>query len=164
MYKLNRPQKGFSLIEVLIVTSVLVLLTGGAIAIYIRCLNAWEEGSLEASLQRKASTAMEKMVRGIDGTKGIREAKSVTFPDSSTIQYTSGIDDQQRSFHLSTDEIIYTSASGVESTIAEDVRTAPAGLTFSAAGDLVTINLGMEGRIMDRIIPVNLTTEVTLRN
>ena len=167
MYRLKYCQKGFTITEILVATSVIALLVGGTIAIYIRCLKVWEEGSMEASLQRNANTTMEKMVRGIDGMDGIREAKLVALPNANTIQYTSGIDSKERSFYLNGSQIMYdpdTSISGDEYSITDNVRTSPAGLTFTISGNLVSINLGMEGRIMDKIIPVNLHTEVTLRN
>ncbi len=53
-----------------------------------------------------------------------------------------------------------TSASDDESSIAENVT----GLTFAVSGSLVTIDLNLEGQVIDRKINVDLSTQVKLRN
>ncbi len=164
---MNRYQKGFTIIELVIVTAIMGLVIGGVIAIYIMGTTAWKEGSVQVALQRGGSIAVEKMIRGVDGTNGIREASSVELYTSDTvynvIRYTSGIDSQERSFYLSSGEIMYdpnTSISDDEFSIAENVT----GLTFAVSDSLVTIDLNLEGQVIDRTIKVDLSTEVKLRN
>ena len=170
---MNCYQKGFTIIELLTVMAIMGLVIGGVITIYIMGATAWKEGSVQVALQRGGSIAMEKMVRGVYGTNGIREAKhntdsepnNVTLHSGNTeIQYKSGIDNVTRRFYLSGSEIWYDSdtSPGGGDCIAENVT----GLTFSPSliDNMVTINLGMEGQVIDKTIKVDLSTEVKLRN
>ncbi len=84
-------RKGFKIIEFLIAAAIVLLLIGGALAIYTMCLTAWKEGSEQIALQREASISMEMIIRGVGlgtdeifGMDGIREgsASSVTRPNS----------------------------------------------------------------------------------
>jgi len=167
MVRFTYGQRGFTVVEVLIAVVIMALVITGAISIYMMSITAWREGSTQIALQRTASIAMEKMVRGIDGRNGIREASSVTRPNDTTIKFTSGIDAQERSFYLSGSEIIYdpdTSTTDDEFPIVENIRTTPSGLTFVVSGAVVTINLGMQGMVRGKAIDINLSTSVKLRN
>ena len=160
--------KGFSFVELLVAVVISLLIVGGAIAIYLTCLTSWKEDSIQAFLQRQASITLEQMVRGISGNDGIREASSVNIPNSSTIEYTSGIDSVTRSFYLvESAQIIYDpniSVSSDEYSIVDNVRTGPEGVTFSENGGIVTINLGLGKQVLDKTISVDLTTQIKLRN
>jgi len=126
-------------------------------------LSAWREGSTQITLQREASTVMEKMVRGVDGQNGIREASSVTTPTSDCIQYISGVDGQERSFYLDGTDIMYdpdTSTASDEYSAAEDVS----GLAFSVSGDIITVDLNMLRAAGPRDMTLNLSTVIKLRN
>ncbi|MFC1644244.1 hypothetical protein ACFL5C_02895 [Candidatus Omnitrophota bacterium] len=145
----------------------MVLVMLGVIAVYLVAQTVWIEGNARINLQRQARTAMEEMVRGVDGTDGIREAASVTISGGTNIQYTSGVDGTERSFYLSGDEIMYdpdTSSGGDEFSIGENVRTTPSGLSFSESDDVVTIDLSMEDQVGDKTISVDLSGQVKLRN
>lgn len=158
-------RQGFTLIELSIVMLIIVLVIGGVMFVYTMSTTAWKEGSAQIILQREGSIAMEKMVRGINGTNGIREAGSALTSVSNTkIEYTSGIDDRERSFRLSGSEIKYDpntiDPNDVELIIAEHVT----GLEFTISGDIVTIELSLMDEVVDRPINVDLSTNVRLRN
>lgn len=155
-------RKGFTIIELLISMAIMLLVIGGALAIYITCLTAWKEGSVQIVLQRGGSIATEKMVRGVDGTNGIREASSAT-SSTNAITYTSGIDGKERKFYLSNGKIWHdpdTSAVGTDPSIAENVT----GLRFAVNDSVVTIELSLAGKVIDKDINVDLSTQVKLRN
>ena len=167
MIKHNHFIKGITLIEMLLAVTLMCLLLGVVIAIYSMGATAWKEGEIMIPLQRNASFAMEKMARGTNGADGIREARTVTLTSASEIQYTSGIDSVMRRFYLSGSQVMYdpdNSLVGDEIAIVDNVRTNPAGLTFSVSGDVVTISLTLEDRVRDRIVNIELKTNVTLRN
>ena len=156
-------RKGFTLIELLIAAAIMLLIIGGAMAIYLMSITAWKEGSVQIALQRKVSMATEKMVRGVDGTNGIREATSVGLYSSNTeIQYKSGIDDLTRRFYLNSGKIWYDSdtSPGGGDCIAENVT----GLTFSVSGNIVTIELSLMDEVIDKDINIDLVTKIKLRN
>ena len=166
-------KKGFTLVEALVASAIIVIVIAGSVAFYLMAYSAWIDCSKRMPLQRKASLAMKKMVRGVDGRNGIREAESVNSPNSSTVCFRSGIDSQVRSFYLDSDEIFYdptppvTICSGSTSSIANDefvIAENVSGLIFTVTGDIVTINLGMQNRVKDKSINVNLRTEVKCRN
>ena len=173
-------REGFTLVEILIAITIMGLVVGGAISIYLMSITAWKEGSVQIALQREGSLAMEKMVRGLYGRNGIREAQSVVIPNANTIRYTSGVDGVERSFSLDvldidndgyTDEIFYNPDSpvinGNEVFIVEKKDSRPnlvVGLTFAVSGSIVTINLGMQDKVRGKDINVDLSTSVKLRN
>ncbi len=166
-------RKGFTLIELLIATAIMLLIIGGTMTIYLMSITAWQEGSMQIVLQRKGSIAMEKMVRGVDGRNGIREAKAgsvtcVNTTSEKSIQYTT-IDGKKRKFYLSGSEIIYdpdTLTPGDHFSIAKYVETPSVDdePLFAVSGNIVTINLVMEEEVMDKPINVDLSTQVKLRN
>ena len=163
MDRFKYSQTGFTVMETLLAAFILVFVVGCAAIVYLMSVTTWKEASAQISLQREASAAMEKMVRGVDGTDGIREAGNVII-GSGIITYTSGIDSGQRKFYLSDGKIMYdpdTTTPDDEFSIAQNVRAS--GLTFSN-GNIITIDLGMSKQVIDKNIDVDLTTKVNLRN
>ena len=164
---INSNSRALTIIEVLVASAIIIVVIAGSLAFYLVARTAWIDCSKRVPLQRKASLAMEKMVRGVDGSNGIREADagSVIISDSSTkIEYTSGIDAKERSFYLSDSKIIYdpdTVATGDEFDM---ITGKVSSLTFAVSGDIVTINLGMQDAVKDKSINVDLQTEVKCRN
>jgi len=149
--------------ELLIAVTITTLMVAGILAVYLKSLTAWHEGSVQLTLQRKSSMVMERMVRGVDGTNGIREAGNITVPNSYTIQYASGVDGTERSFYLSGSDIMYdsdTSLADDESSIAEKISS----LTFTLSGNMVTITLNMQEAVRDRNLQIDLTTRIKVRN
>jgi prepilin-type N-terminal cleavage/methylation domain-containing protein len=153
-------QKGFTIVEVSLATVIMLLVVAGTAAVYLMAMTTWHEGGAQVMLQRGASIAMEKMVRGVDGTDGIRESQSVAC-SSGSIQYTSGIDDKTRRFYLSNGEIWYEDPDETgDVSIAENVS----GLTFTLSNDRVIITITMADQIRDKSITADLSTQVKLRN
>lgn len=163
MYHNVNNRKAFTLIELLIASLIGTLVVAGVWFIYLMSTNIWKEGYVQVTLQQEAGLAMDKMVWGMDERNAIREASSVSIPNSYTIKYTSGIDSVERSFYLENGEILYdpdTSSTDDEYAIAEDVSS----LTFSQTGDVVTITLNAQQDVRGKYINVLLTTRVALRN
>lgn len=153
--------------ETLLSSFILIFVVGCGVAVYLMSLTTWKEGSAQISLQREASAAMEKMVRGVNGMNGIREANTVSIISGSTIRYTSAIDSVQRSFYLSSGKIMYdpsTTVADNEYSIAENVRSNGLSFSLSADSKIVTISLGMGTQVRDKNIYVDLATKVQLRN
>lgn len=149
--------------ELLIAATITTLMIAGILAVYIKSLTAWHEGGVQLTLQRKSSMVMERMVRGVDGANGIREAGNITVPNSYTIQYASGVDGIERSFYLNGSDIMYdpdTSLAGDEFSIAEKIGS----LTFNLSGNMVTISLNMQETVRDRNLQIDLTTRIKVRN
>lgn len=154
---------GFTLTELMIAILIMALVMTGTVYIYLMSLSAWKEGSAQIMIQREASAVMEKMVRGVSGQNGIREASSVIAPTSDSIQYVSGVDGVERSFYLSGTDIIYdpdTSTASDEYSVAEYVS----GLIFSVSGDVITVDLNMLRAAGRRDMTLSLSTVITLRN
>ncbi len=69
-----RQQHGFTLLEVVFTLIVAVMLIGGVFLVYLMSIRSWEEGARNASLERTAGIIVEKIVRGVNGRFGLREA------------------------------------------------------------------------------------------
>lgn len=173
----SNSRKGFTITELMIAILIMMLVVGGALAIYIMSQTAWYEGSTQIALQRRGSLAMEKMVRGVNGRYGIREGRSgtLTLAGSNRIEVAVDMndpptpgdpsDDTTISFYLVDDEIFYdpdTSTAGDEVSIVDDVTS----LNFQTLGTTrrVGIDLSLGRRVLGKLINVSLTTNVTLRN
>lgn len=143
----------------------MVLVVAAAIAAYLAGQTAWREGGAQIALQRRGSITMEKMVRGVDGRNGIREAKAVsTSGGGDTIAFISGIDDEERSFFLQGDEIFYdpdTSNPGDEISIADDVNDIDFEMVSTKRAK---IEMTLRRRVRDRWLSVNIITNCTRRN
>ncbi|MBU1083809.1 MAG: hypothetical protein ABIG55_00375 [Candidatus Omnitrophota bacterium] len=160
-------EKGFSLTEVIITAFILTMAIGGMMAFYTMGQKTWKDGNTRADVQRQARIALDVMVRGAGGTDGIREASSVSLPNTSTIRYISGIDAVERSFYLSGTDVFYdpdTGSGGDEYKIADDVRASPPGLVFALNGSVVTIEIYTEDQVAGRTLGAALSTKVNLRN
>lgn len=70
--KCNNNQKGFSLIELMVVVVILGMITLGLVAFFSGGVRSWIGGQSQLQAQREARQAMDRMVREI------REGKLVT--------------------------------------------------------------------------------------
>jgi len=170
MFTIKTSKKGMTLPELMIGISIFMLIMGGTLTVYIMSITAWHEGSTQIYLQRDAALAMERMVRGVSGRNGLREADTVT-PLGNGIAYRSAIDAVERSFYLNVagDTIMYdpdTLIGGDEYAITDpNVRNdGIVGLAFFYNADLVTIHLQMRDTVKGKNIDVYLTTSVKIRN
>lgn len=68
----NRQQKGFSLIELMVVVVILGLITLGLVTFFTGGTKSWVAGQSQLEAQRNARQAMDRMVREI------REASKIT--------------------------------------------------------------------------------------
>ena len=178
MTKVNYERKGFTLVEALVASAIIVIVIAGSLAFYLMARTAWMDCSKRVPLQRKASVAMEKMVRGINGTKGIREAQEISSPavglSANRIDFVDGEDDDlTRTFYFypgadgnaSTEEdnqLKYIETDGTEKEIIKNnLKT----LTFThSSTSIVIIELGMRDKVRDKDIDVNISTTVRIRN
>lgn len=178
LFEFSPGQKGFTLVEVFMAVAIMALVITGAVSIYMMSHTAWREGSTQIALQRDASLAMEKMVRGTSGRYGIREGSEISSPPtgvtSDRIEVIvdmndpptpwDSLDDTTISFYKSDDQLIYdpdTSNVGDEISMAKKVAT----LNFEhLSAKRVKVDLTLRSMVIDKPIEVSLTTEVTLRN
>jgi len=169
MFTIKTSKKGMTLPELMIGISIFMLIMGGTLTVYIMSITAWHEGSTQIYLQRDAALAMEKMVRGVSGRNGLREADTVT-PLGNGIAYRSAIDAVERSFYLNVagDTIMYdpntADPNAAPFAITDNVRTDIPGLTFVLTGTMVTITLQMRDTVRGKAIDVDLSTAVKMRN
>jgi len=126
----------------------------------------WAESAVRISLQREARLAMDKMVRGVNGTYGIREAADIASPaigaTDTQIDFV-GLDANTRSFYLGAgNRIRYINESAGDSVIQDgNVQT----LTFDRKSETrVEIDLSMTEDLRGKEIRVDLSTQVRLRN
>jgi len=166
MMRIIYNRSGFTLVELLIAVLISAMVMGGVWTVYLMCLTSWEQGSTQVALQRDAAVIMEKMIRGVDGTNGIREAVSVDTSVLGRIDYTSGVDGVERTFYVSGDDILYDPVTS-DPLDGDPIATNPGGitLTFSLNNDVVTIFLNMQWEVSGETMPpIIISTRVNLRN
>jgi prepilin-type N-terminal cleavage/methylation domain-containing protein len=77
-------RSGFTLAEVMISMFILLLVMAAAMALYLVYQNSWVTASLARTSSHRSSLAMERIVYGVGGNGGLREAQqnsvSVTYP------------------------------------------------------------------------------------
>ena len=158
-------QKGFTLVEMFLAVTVMVLVVAGALTVYLASYSVWQEASRLAALSRQGSIAMEGMVRGIRGTNearrnGLREAKAFSIPDAATILFTSGVDNIERRFCLSGGTIIYRCGGG-DVIVARDVDS----LTFTRiVNKRIRVGLNLQESFKGKLIDISLESEILIRN
>ncbi len=171
--------RGFTLVEVLTVSTIFLMLSAAVVNVYLVSLQMWREGSVQLSLQRKLAGAMCRMVQGERGgtesrQHGLREARSVNIEDPQEIAFTSDVDDTTRRFYLNGNELLYDPG-GCKPTVpiydpsrSEDshvTSTYRTNVRFTQAADgTIEVHLIGEQRVRDRWIHAALTTKVTPRN
>lgn len=69
-----RRENGFTLPELLVALSLSVMIIGGILAVYLMSIRCWRDGSADVGLERTGGIVMEKIVRGVSGRFGVREA------------------------------------------------------------------------------------------
>lgn len=171
-----KNNKGFTITEIMIGMSIMLLVMGAALTIYNMSQVSWTEGNAQTGIQRDASIAMEKMIRGISGIYGIMDAKAVNTPNvtppniDNTIVFT-GVDNVNRSFYLSNGELWYdpnTSTSGGESRITRNVSGLEFrrgnGTTQYGSEDRLGITLVLQQMVKSRLMSVTLYTAAKVRN
>jgi len=70
---------GFTLIEVMIALSVSVLVLGGTAMVMVQMVRLWRDATAQWELAQQARVARERVLRGLDGCYGIREADTNTW-------------------------------------------------------------------------------------
>ena len=162
---------GFTLVELMVSILVSTVVVGGVFAVFFMSQKMWIEGTSAARVQMEAGLVLEKIVRGVDGQHGLREAQqsTITFTDQNNdgnddrIDYTD-IDGSNRFFRYRAEqEDILTDVSN--SPIAERVTdlvflqpnpaTKPGWLRIS-----VTVQRTVQGKP----IQTNIKTDVLVRN
>jgi len=88
----NEEQKGFSLIEMMIVVVILGLITLGLVTFFMGGTKSWVAGQSQLAAQRNARQAMDRMVRKIREGKNIKSNSgdtiiNIIYTDSSEIIY-----------------------------------------------------------------------------
>ncbi len=70
----NRRRRGFTLPEILIASSIMILLSTGVITFYVMLKKSWLKTTVAMTASLKATSAIEWMVHGKNPVMGLREA------------------------------------------------------------------------------------------
>ena len=69
---------GFTIVEMMIATSIFGMTMGGAIGVYIMCQKLWQATSLSMATSRDGNMALTRLVYGIGSDNGLRTASSIS--------------------------------------------------------------------------------------
>ena len=172
MRKTKLSINGFTLIEMLIVVTVLTIIIAGGLGIYVMSARSWRESGVQINLQQKARTVMEKMIYGTaentavgtirNGIIGAEQIQILNYVTGNPVNPPSPgdrIDFQlqdaglrNRSFYLDSGRIWYQHGAASASAITPDPATTGiqvSNLRFSSDVNLVfiVISLDMEQTI-----------------
>lgn len=188
--KNKKKEQGFSLLEVMIVTTILVIIVGGIFEVFSAGLNAYNTGTVLVDVQGLARRSLEKIVKevqgaGIDtisqsGSTSITFQKatgytdgSVTWGDTITIAFDylddendNGVDDNGNRL-VDEGKIEMTTDDGEGGLTTEVIGywLKEDGLQFSLSGRLLTITLEIERyEPKGELMQVRLVTTVKIKN
>ncbi len=72
-------KQGFTMVEVLMACSVGVIVLGVMMILLVQSLRIWRDGSAMMQLTFQSRMARERVLRGLDGRNGLRQASSRSF-------------------------------------------------------------------------------------
>lgn len=176
----NRQRKhGFTLPEMIISLIAAVMLIGGVSIVYLMGMRSWAEGSSNVALERTAGILMDKIVRGVNGRFGLREAdiglvtvsedgRSVTYTVDKNDPPTSwNSDDITSRYYQLGQEVWYDPNSSVTG---DEILLNRFGevenLVFSVSGYVLTARLSLTEpapRTTARQLSVRMETDIFLR-
>ena len=81
---MNTRNKGFTLVEIMIALTISVVILGAVITILIQTLWIWRDGTSWMYLTEQTRLVREKMLRGLDGKYGLRQASASNYSVSSS--------------------------------------------------------------------------------
>jgi len=155
-YFYTKNQRGFSLIEMMVVVVILGLITLGLVTFFTGGTKSWVAGQSQLEAQRNARQAMDRMVREI------REGNNFTIGPSNnsvTISYLSSFGKDPVTYKLS-GTIIEREVNSVSSPMINNVKT----LLFTST-DASKVHIVLEIDVDDDGKPdITLNTDVNLRN
>ena len=175
-----KNNSGFTLVEILIASTISMVLLGGIMAVFLTSLNVWVMGSTDMSLERYGTLTLEKIVRGMGGRYGLREANGSTIAidaDGNGITFTvdkndpptsSAGDDTTVRVYLdpSNGNMMYdpdTSIAGNAFNISREgvVRD----ITFTQNGDVISVDVWLSQDVTpsSRTVEMRFQTSVSVR-
>ena len=151
-----KNQKGFSLIEMMVVVVVLGVIVLGLVTFFTGGTKSWVSGQYQLTAQRNARQAMDRMVREIrEGNNFAIGASN----DSVTISYLSSFDKGPVTYKLS-GTVIEREVNSVSSPLINNVKT----LSFTST-DSSKVHVTLEVDVDNDGNPdITLNTNVNLRN
>ncbi len=160
MWPKNRA--AFTLSEMLLSASLMLLLAGSTMILYITLNRVWTESITITNLSRDAAIAMERMVKGMDGNDGIREAKTISSPAAGAAADQSisfvDVNGVSRVFYLDTADNTIKSESG--DVLTHDAESA----SFTNSGDYIQIDLSTCKNISGKDVRFLIQTKIKPRN
>jgi prepilin-type N-terminal cleavage/methylation domain-containing protein len=176
---LVRSTQGFTLVEILIAIAVFVVVMAVVTTIFVSGLRARAEGVANLALERDGTLILERIARGLYGTRGLREANRtgvVVGADASSIRFTvdrnanpttSKADDDTSLVYLLDGKVYYrpnVAAEVVECISGSESDVESLQFTPTQHGVTISVKLTMNLPGSDRKAFIHLTKSVTMRN
>lgn len=161
--------KGFTIIELMIASAIMLLVLGGVITVYIVSNTFIQAGIAEVSIQKDAQVIGEKIIRWV---RSGSNAEIFGSGDSIQIETKIAINPSQTvtsaiSYIDGHDEIYYDSniSDGVPSSLILDgVYKLTGRNIFSKTGNIINVNFGIESDYLHgRIQPVEVSLRIRMR-
>ena len=162
--------KGFSLIEIMIVVTIVSMVTISLIALLSQSVSGWGSGTSTNNVNNTVSIAMQKMCNDIrDGRSATASSGvlTITYPllvvDGTTQEkvYSSSSNSAYTvSYYRTSNNYLIRSSGGSSKTIATNIKEA----VFGANGGSISIKLTAQNKMDKSITTQTLNGRVCLRN
>jgi len=156
----------------LIASALSLCLIGICIIMYMMLQVSWQETNAVLEIERKASLAMERLLRGFNADsdlapRGLLDAKSFVIDEPGRIRFTSGIDSVERSFYFDDGRLMYdpnTSIGTNEILLTEGISILTFSVPSGGPAKLVLINIMVSKQVRGVAKNINLWGAASLRN
>lgn len=170
---------GFTLIEILIAIAIFLVVMTIVMSVFIAGLRTRAEGAANMALEREGSVILERIMRGLYGAGGLREAQrdTVTVGSSGdTVRFnvdrneypTSGTSDDTTSliYFLSGEVYFRADVDGADAERISGAEGHVESLQFTRTSDGldIAIKLSSDLPVTDRRAFIHLTKSVSMRN
>lgn len=171
--------QGFTLVEILVAIAVFVVVMATVTTVFVSGLRTRAEGVANLALERDGTLILERIARGLYGTRGLREANKAEVSiagDGTSIQFTvdrnaypttNTGDDDTSLVYLLDGKVYYkpnVAAEVVECISGSNSTVESLQFTPSQSGVTISIKLTSSLPGTDRTAFIHLTKTVTMRN
>ncbi len=177
---MKKNNSGFTLVEVMVASLISMIILGGVVVLFLTSLDTWTVGGADIRLERCAGLMIEKVIRGVGGKYGLREADQTSIVvDLGGTRITFSVDkNDPPTYSISDDTTVSIYYDGVNRRVIYDPDTSVSGdqfeisrgavvenVTFTHNGDMVDITVLLSDTVTtaSKTVEMEFQTSVYLR-
>jgi len=164
-------EKGFSLVELMVATAIMLVIFGVIASTYLISQRLWRGGFTQITFQSTGRAALEKMARNLRSAIGaavLDSGNKIRFVTDPNRTYSNASDDITCEYYISGTNIMYdpnTAVSGNEVTLLRNVTKESTTPFFQTSGNLAVITFKVyKNDALYGVHWLSMTTSVEMRN